>query len=175
MAIIKRLIIVLVVLASPLLIGLLFTMDIIKINWVSNMEIQPSYRAMEDPRPLPARSVPIQGAVYIPELGPPANPVEATEESLQTGEELYTIHCALCHGAGGVGNGPFSSALRQYPPADLVAADSNARNLSDGAIFLVISYGVEGRMPALHENIPDVENRWHVVNYVRALQDRAGQ
>lgn len=168
MAIIKRLIIVLVVLSAPLLLGLLFTYDIINIDWVSNMEIQPSYRTMEDPLPLPANSIPIQGAGYIEELGPPDNPVEASQESLERGEALYNIHCALCHGEAGDGKGPFAPFLKTYPPGDLTAAD--AQNLSDGAIFLVITHGVEDRMPALHENLPNYEDRWHVVNYVRQLQ-----
>jgi mono/diheme cytochrome c family protein len=168
MAVIKRLLIVLVILASPMALGLLFTYDIINIDWISNMEIQPSFRTMEDPLPLPPRSVPVQGAAYIPEVGAPDNPVEADEASLEIGKELYDIHCALCHGNEGDGKGPFAGVLKTYPPADLTAA--NAQNLSDGAIFLIISYGVEGRMPALHENLPQFENRWHVVNYVRALQ-----
>jgi hypothetical protein len=40
----------------------LFMFDIIKIDWVSFMEIQPSYRAMEDPLPPPSQSVPVEGA-----------------------------------------------------------------------------------------------------------------
>jgi len=69
MAVLKRLIIVLGLAVTPLLIGLLFTYDILKIEWISFMEIQPSFIAQEDPLPLPARSVPVQGAAYIPELG----------------------------------------------------------------------------------------------------------
>ncbi|HZW02529.1 MAG TPA: c-type cytochrome [Anaerolineaceae bacterium] len=168
MAIIKRLIIVLVVLSLPLLVGLLFTMDIIKIDWISNMEIQPNFRSMEDPLPLPPNSIPVQGAAYITELGPPANPVEADDASREAGKAQYDLHCALCHGPQGQGNGPFASFLQTYPPADLTA--DSAQNLSDGAIFLIITNGIEDRMPALHQNIPAVEDRWHVVNYVRQLQ-----
>ncbi|NTV37829.1 MAG: hypothetical protein HGA82_01320 [Anaerolineales bacterium] len=39
----------------------LFTFDIAKIDWVTFMEIQPSYRPMENPLPVPARSIPITG------------------------------------------------------------------------------------------------------------------
>src|SRR5512134_383829 len=51
--------------ATVVLLGImmLFTYDIIKIDWVSFMEIQPSYKQMEDPRPVPERSIPIEGAV----------------------------------------------------------------------------------------------------------------
>ncbi len=173
MAVIKRLIILLVVLAVPLALGLLFTYDVIKIDWISFMEIQPSFRPMEDPLPLPPRSVPVQGAAYIPELGAPANPVPADEASLARGKEYFDTACALCHGATGEGTGPFSGFLVRYPPANLVEADSNARQISDGAIFLTITKGIEGRMPSLLENLPGAEMRWDVVNYVRLLQEQA--
>jgi len=172
MAITKRLIIILVVLASPLALGMLFTYDIIKIDWISFMEIQPSFRVMEDPLPLPPRSVPIQGAAYIPELGPPSNPVPASQESVQRGKDYYDTACALCHGPAGRGDGPFSGFLVRYPPVNLVREDANARQISDGAIFLVITNGVPERMPDLIENLPTAEMRWDVVNYIRYLQQQ---
>jgi hypothetical protein len=42
--------------------------------------------------------------------------------------------------------------------------------ISDGAIFMTITDGIEGRMPALKDNLPTAEMRWDVVNYVRYLQ-----
>ena len=173
MAMIKRLIILLVVLASPLALGLLFTYDVIKLDWISFMEIQPSYNPQEDPLPLPARSVPVQGAAYIRELGVPANPVAADDVSIARGKESYDVACALCHGPEGKGNGPFSGFLVQFPPVNLVAADANARSISDGAIFLTITDGIDGRMPSLKENLPTSEIRWDVVNYLRYLQQNA--
>ncbi len=173
MAVMKRLIIILVVLASPLAIGLLFTYDVIKINWVSFMEIQPSYRSMEGPLPLPPRSVPVQGAAYIPELGAPANSIAASEESIQRGKGYYDTACALCHGTTGKGDGNFAVFLVKFPPANLIKADANARVISDGAIFLTITNGIEGKMPPLIENFPDPDMRWDVVNYVRYLQAQA--
>jgi mono/diheme cytochrome c family protein len=165
---IKKLIIAMGVLSAPLIIGLLFTYDVIKIEWISFMEIQPNYRPMEDPLPLPARSIPVQGAAYIPELGVPTNPVEADANSLARGKQYYDSSCALCHGVTGEGNGGFSGFLRKFPPVSLVDADRSA--LSDGAIFVTITEGVPGKMPHLRENLPTPEMRWDVVNYVRSLQ-----
>lgn len=170
MAVMKRLIILLVVLISPLAIGLLFTYDVVKVNWISFMEIQPSYFPQEDPLPLPARSVPIQGAAYIRELGVPVNPVVADEASIARGKASYETSCQLCHGPEGRGNGTFSGFLVKFPPANLVKLDANARVISDGAIFLTITDGVDGRMPALKDNLPTADMRWDVVNYVRYLQ-----
>ncbi len=167
---IKKLILVMGALVTPLIIGLLFTYDVIKIDWISFMEIQPSYRPMEDPLPLPARSVPVQGVAYIPELGVPTNPVPANEDSLKQGKEYYEASCALCHGATGEGNGGFSGFLREFPPVSLV--DETRVSLSDGAIFVTITEGVPGRMPNLRENLPQPDMRWDVVNYVRFLQEQ---
>jgi len=168
---IKKLILVMGALVTPLIIGLLFTYDVIKIDWISFMEIQASYRPMEDPLPLPARSIPVQGVAYIPELGAPTNPTNTNEDSVSRGKSYYDSSCALCHGATGEGNGGFSGFLRKFPPVSLVDADRSA--LSDGAIFVTITEGVPGKMPHLRENLPTPEMRWDVVNYVRFLQNQA--
>ncbi len=165
---IKRLILVLGIVAIPMLFGLLFSYDIIKIEWISTMKIQPVAKPQRDPLPLPARSVPVQGAAYIPALGAPVNPVPADEISILRGKQLFETHCALCHGASAKGNGPFAGSLTQFKPANLT--EGNAVVISDGAIFITLSNGVAGRMPALRENLPDTHDRWDVVNYIRSLQ-----
>lgn len=145
----------------------LFMFDIIKIDWVSFMEIQPSYRPMEDPLPPPSQSVPVEGAIVIPGMGAPENPTLADENSLARGAELFAINCQMCHGAEGAGNGPVAPFLIQFKPADLTSAVVHSK--SDGSLFLTISNGVDGRMPALNENLT-VPERWDVVNFLRTLQ-----
>jgi len=147
---------------------MLFAYDIIKIEWVSFMEIQPSYKPMEDPLPVAERSVPVDGAAFIPGLGAPANPIEGDDLSVQRGGQLFIINCVQCHGKDGLGNGIVGGALNNKP-ANLTG--DKVRGLSDGAIFLTISNGVPERMPALNENL-NVRDRWDVVNYVRYLQQQ---
>ena len=144
---------------------LLFTYDIIKIEWPSFMEIQPSYRPMEDPLPVPARSIPVEGAIHIPGMPPPENPVEADEASVRRGAELFAIHCQMCHGQTAEGNGPVAAFLANKP-ANLTTPVVQAK--SDGSIFLTITNGVEGKMPPLNENLT-VPERWDLVNYMRTL------
>jgi mono/diheme cytochrome c family protein len=132
------------------------------------MEIQESYKPQEQPLPVPARSVPVEGAAYIPELGAPVNPVSASEESVARGKTDYNISCRICHGPKGDGRGPFAVFLKKFPPSNLL--EGRPVTLSDGEIFMTITNGVEGRMPNLRENLPDAEMRWDVVNYVRSLQ-----
>ena len=62
MRLLRQLVVVFAVLAVLGGIVLLFSYDVIKLDWISFMEIQPSYRPMEDPRPVPVRSIPIEGA-----------------------------------------------------------------------------------------------------------------
>lgn len=144
---------------------MLFTYDIIKIDWISMMELQPSYKPMEKPLGVPAGSIPVEGAAYIAGVGVPVNPVSADEISLQRGAELYKINCVICHGEAGKGDGVIGTFF-EFKPADLTSAV--VQETSDGSMFMVISTGVEGRMPPLNENL-SVRERWDVVNYIRTL------
>ena len=144
---------------------LLFTYDIIKIEWISFMEIQPSYRQMENPLPVPARSIPVEGPISIPGMPPPENPVEADDASITRGANLYEIHCQMCHGATAEGNGPVAPFLANRP-ANLTSPVVQSK--SDGSIFLTITHGIEGKMPPLNENLV-VPERWDLVNFVRTL------
>jgi mono/diheme cytochrome c family protein len=146
---------------------LLFTYDIIKVDWISFMEIQPAYKPMENPLPVPAGSIPVEGAAYIPGMGAPVNPIPADEVSIARGAQLFNINCSHCHGTGGKGDGPIATYLQNRKPADLTA--DVVQNKSDGALFLTISNGVPGSMPALNENL-SVRERWDVVNFIRTLE-----
>jgi mono/diheme cytochrome c family protein len=159
----------LVFLAAAIVIGvlMLFSYDVIKIDWPSFMEIQPSFKPMDDPLPVPAQSIPIEGPAYIPNMGAPTNPVPADDASLARGAELFHINCTACHGVGGKGDGPVAAFLQKKKPADLTSPA--IQFLSDGAIFMVITNGRPGTMPALNENLT-VRERWDVVNFVRTLK-----
>lgn len=147
---------------------MIFSYDIIKIQWPSFMSIQPSYQPMDDPLPVPAQSIPIEGPAYIANLGAPTNPVPADAASIARGAELFHINCTACHGDGGKGDGKVAAFL-ENKPADLTGPVVSF--LSDGAIFMTITNGVPGKMPALNENLL-VRERWDVVNYVRTLQKK---
>jgi mono/diheme cytochrome c family protein len=167
----KRLLLIMGLLLVPLIIGLLFTYEIIKIDWISFMEIQPSFQPQEEPLPLPPKSIPVNGAAYVAGLGAPVNPVPSDPVSLKRGQEFYNIDCALCHGADGKGVGPFAVFLSNKKPANLL--DEPIKSESDGALFMTITSGVPGAMPSMRENLPDAHSRWDVVNYVRLLQGKS--
>ena len=164
--ILKRLGLVFVVVAMLFGISLLFSYDVIKIQWVSFMGLSPAMQQMEHPLPVATQSIPIEGPAVIPNMGAPKNPVAADQVSLARGAELFQINCSVCHGLAGKGDGTVSTYL-QNKPADLTSPA--VQFLSDGAIFLTITNGIPGYMPALNENLT-VRERWDVVNFVRTLK-----
>jgi mono/diheme cytochrome c family protein len=154
---------VLVILAG---VSLLFFYDVLKIPFPTQMNHQDSIGYVEGPRlAAPVEAVPVQGPVLI--AGRPASePVPATDDSLQRGQVLFGINCALCHGESGTGNGPLSKHFSPQP-ADLTSEE--VQELSDEAVFLMVTQG-RGVMPSLAENLGPVE-RWDVINYVQSLKD----
>jgi len=162
----KRLIAVGVLVVILVIVIELFAYDVIKIDFVSFMEIQPAFQPMYDPLPVPTDSIPIEGPAYVAALGPPANPVPTDADSVARGSELFNVTCSQCHGTGGKGDGTIASFI-QNKPADLTSLA--VQSLSDGAIFETISTGIQGKMPALNENLT-VRERWDVVNFVRTLK-----
>jgi mono/diheme cytochrome c family protein len=101
------------------------------------------------------------------------NPVQATEESVAKGKELYLErtkgNCIFCHGETGAGNEETIAAGRlRRKPADLTNKERMTA-MTDGEVFWKISKGIRGIMPAGENRMKTEEERWHVVNYVRTL------
>jgi mono/diheme cytochrome c family protein len=99
------------------------------------------------------------------------NPVAATLESIAKGKELYMErtkgNCVFCHGDTGAGNEANLANLRRKP-ADLTNKERMTA-MTDGEVFWKVTKGINGIMPAGEKRMPDAEERWHVVNYVRTL------
>ncbi|NWG06467.1 MAG: c-type cytochrome [Chloroflexi bacterium] len=167
MRLLKQLVVVFAVLGILGAVLLTFTFDVVKIDWPVFMEIQPAFKQMENPLPPPERSIPVEGAIAIPGMGAPENPTVADEASIARGAELYSLHCQMCHGAAGDGNGTIAPFLIKFKPANLTS--DVVQSKSDGSMFLTISNGLDGRMPALNENLT-VSERWDVVNFLRTLK-----
>jgi mono/diheme cytochrome c family protein len=149
----------------PFVVGLLVTYQIIRIDFPTDMQYQPSVDYQEGPRLLPAvDSVPLEGLSMVLDVIP-SNPVPIDEVSLQRGEILYSIHCALCHGESGLGDGPLTEYYVDRQPSDLTTRSIGAQ--FDGVLFRTLSQGF-GQMPKMTENLSPRE-RWDVINYMRTL------
>jgi mono/diheme cytochrome c family protein len=162
----KRLTLAALILLIGLVIAEMFAYDVIKISWVSFMEIQPAFQPMVQPLPVASDALPVEGVAYSLDLGVPSNPVSPDPISISRGTELYQVNCVLCHGNGGKGDGPIASHIKNKP-FDLTSFPIHS--FTDGGIFFVISTGVPGKMPALNENLT-VRERWDVVNFIRTLK-----
>ena len=99
------------------------------------------------------------------------NPVAATAESIEKGKALYLDrnkgNCIFCHGETGAGNEANLPRLRRKP-ANL-SNKERMTAMTDGEVFWKVTKGINGIMPAGERKMPEAEERWHVVNYVRTL------
>ncbi len=92
-------------------------------------------------------------------------PIEVTMDLMQRGQERYEIHCNVCHGPTGAGNG----ITTKYGMVGVAGYHTDRiRNMADGEIYNTISYG-KGMMMGYGHQI-QTEDRWAIVAYVRALQ-----
>ena len=94
------------------------------------------------------------------------NPVASNAESIADGKALWGTHCKSCHGAKGMGDGPKASTLKTEA-GDFSKPDVLAQ--SDGSIFYKTSEGRDD-MPSFKKKIPDADERWSIVNYIRTFK-----
>jgi mono/diheme cytochrome c family protein len=94
------------------------------------------------------------------------NPVAADDDSIDRGEDLWRMHCRSCHGKEGLGDGPKAAQL-DTPSGDFSSDKFQAQ--SDGAIFYKSWIG-RGDMPNYEKKIPDKEDVWHLVNFMRTMK-----
>ena len=90
---------------------------------------------------------------------------------LARGQERYDIYCAPCHSLSGDGKGMVSRRAAALGASGLIAPsfhDDRLRHIPDGQLYATIKNGLRN-MPAYAHNIP-VDDRWAIVQYVRALQ-----
>jgi len=95
------------------------------------------------------------------------SPSSADQASIGRGQELYSLHCATCHGESGMGDGPAGASLD--PPPSPIAHTSQM--LADDYLFWRLSEGgmtFQTSMPAWKDILTE-EQRWDVLHYVRAL------
>ena len=95
-----------------------------------------------------------------------ANPVAKNAESIADGKSLWSQHCQSCHGKKGKGDGPKAGELKTEP-GDFTNVDTQKE--PDGAFFYKTSEGRKD-MPSFKKKIPDADDIWSIVNYIRTLK-----
>lgn len=109
------------------------------------------------------------------------------KDFLERGREQYDIFCAVCHGQSGNGNGYVHqfvsekialgalSGKQHSPgwaqPADLLS--STTRKLTLGQLYYTVTNGkIAGKMAGYRSQV-NVNDRWAIVAYVKALHESA--
>lgn len=122
-----------------------------------------------------------------------ANPYPADAKSLATGERMFQVNCAPCHGVNGAGGGPVTkndpaNGIKRFliPAPVLTGSGAVASMRSDGYLYSTIRNGGAGSggataeksaalasigagMPSHGLLLTDYE-RWSVVSYIRTLE-----
>jgi mono/diheme cytochrome c family protein len=94
------------------------------------------------------------------------NPVPAADAAaVERGRAVFASFCAVCHGAGGNGDGPVTR--RGVPPPPSLFGE-NAMGMSDGRMYHIITSG-QGNMAAYASQVERLD-RWRIIRYIRSLQ-----
>ncbi len=97
------------------------------------------------------------------------NPMPNTAQTRDLGAQVFAQNCAVCHGAGGKGDGTYAAQL-PVRPANLAAGHVNGH--TDGDLYWWISHGVPGSgMPGFSGSLSDQEI-WAAIRYVRSLDGK---
>ena len=159
-----------------MLLGILPTAAL-PLPWDEDMRDQPSVKPQESQVRNNASSVPREGKELFPppkdmtelvqnrlKAGAIKNPVPKTGKSLNRGKYVYDLHCAVCHGDQGYGDGPVG---KKYIPDPMNLTIDYVQLQPDGQLFYTISHGSIA-MPYYRDSIP-AEDRWHLINYIKSV------
>ena len=85
---------------------------------------------------------------------------------IANGKDLWAKNCKSCHGAKGLGDGPKGASLKTNP-GDFTSAAFQGQ--TDGEIYYKTSFGRD-EMPSYEKKIPDVNDHWALVAFMRTLK-----
>ena len=93
------------------------------------------------------------------------NPYKDDASLAKVGKMLFSKHCKSCHGSKGLGDGTKAAQLETFP-GDF-SSDAFKKN-SDGELFYKSFVGRDD-MPNFEKKIPDDEDQWAIVNFMRTF------
>ncbi len=125
-----------------ILIGLigLFTMSFVSVNNQDPWEVPSKYKKMD-------------------------NPYANVDDDEKIGRIMYSKHCKSCHGSKGKGDGTKAASL-DTPVGDFT--DGSIKAQTDGELYYKTFFGRDD-MPAFEKKIPDAEDQWLLINYLKSL------
>jgi len=93
------------------------------------------------------------------------NPYVSASDEDKIGRILYAKHCKSCHGSKGKGDGTKAKSL-DTPVGDFT--DASFKSQKDGSLYYKSFIGRD-EMPSFIKKIPDEEEQWLVINYIKGL------
>jgi mono/diheme cytochrome c family protein len=94
------------------------------------------------------------------------NPYAGDESLDRVGKILYIKHCRSCHGNNGEGDGPKAASMKTKIHS---FTSEEFKKQADGVIYYQSIIGRD-EMPNYESKIPDEEDRWALVNYIKTLK-----
>lgn len=99
------------------------------------------------------------------------NPLAGNLEAETSGRDIFRIHCVMCHGENGAGDGPAAQSLNPKPES----FTDDRGQLSDAYLYWRISEGglikpFSSAMPSW-KSILSEEEIWQVISYLRTLNE----
>lgn len=95
------------------------------------------------------------------------NPVKTDDAAkVKLGKTIYAQQCKSCHGNFGAGDGPKAKNMKTVM-IDFGSAEFQKQ--SDGTLYFQSIIG-RGEMENYESKIPDEEDRWAVIAYLRTLK-----
>ena len=94
------------------------------------------------------------------------NPIDPKVDK-NIGKSLYSKHCKSCHGREGYGDGSKADEL-EGELGDFSSEEFQEQ--TDGTLFYKTTFGRDD-MPEYTKKMPDDEDRWLIVNYMRTLKE----
>jgi mono/diheme cytochrome c family protein len=175
---------------AMLLLGAMAALSGCHIDQWAQPKIKPYYESdffsdRQSSRPLVSHTVPV-GPIraddpayftgYVNRKAVATTPVKAVrafvspKEMLLRGQDRYNAFCSPCHGMTGDGNGfIMQRGLGYWQKLAASYHTTRLRQAPDGYIYDVLVNG-HGVMYGYASRIPNVDDRWAVVNYIRAIQ-----
>lgn len=102
--------------------------------------------------------------VIPPEEKTRKNPIPSSPDSIESGLNLYSSQCTMCHGPAGNGKGELAEKMQLKVP-DFTSA-SAMKKRTDGELHYILRKG-HGEMPP--ETRLEEKDLWDMINYIRSL------
>lgn len=112
-----------------------------------------TYKGQQDPWKIPGKYKAMK------------NPHKADKSLVPVGKALWAKHCKSCHGSKGLGDGPKAKNLK----TDCGDFSTKAFQAQADGIIYYKSFIGRDEMPNFEKKIPDEEDRWAIINFIRTM------